>query len=245
MKKKWIRQFLVKRNNKKRFYRDLALYKMKNKKNSQFVLEKRFMRPCFDWSSEAGTLDEHYFLQDLYMATQVLRSHPEKHYDIGSRIDGFIAHLLTAMEVTLIDIRPLAFEVTGLHFLQGNATSLEKLSDASVESLSSLHALEHFGLGRYGDPIDPDAWIKALNEMQRVVKPGGKLYLSVPIGDEEKLCFNAHRIFSPKTIVDCCSQMELEEFVYIRDMKLYKVDIDNSCNKYGSYSCGLFIFRKE
>lgn len=227
-----------------KYNKDIRTYNRMNKLNETFVYKKKNKRACFDWNSEAGTIDGHYFLQDLYMAKKVLKDNPKRHYDIGSRIDGFIAHLLTNMSVTMIDIRPLEFEVDGLDFMRGNATSLIGIADNSIDSLSCLHALEHFGLGRYGDPIDPDAWRLALNEMQRVLKSGGKLYLSVPIGDNEKLCFNAHRIFSPLTVVNAIPSMNLIQFSFIKDMRIIGGGDVYENNVYGEYACGLFIFEK-
>ena len=74
---------------------------------------------------------------------------------------------------------------------------LARFADGSLESLSTLHAVEHFGLGRYGDPIHPDGWRRAAEALARVLAPGGRLYFSVPIG-RERLVFNAHRVFSPE-----------------------------------------------
>ena len=144
----------------------------------------------------------------------------------------------------MIDIRPLNFTVKGLHFCRGNATSMSGIEDCSIESISCLHALEHFGLGRYGDPIDPNAYIRALYEMRRVLKFGGLLYLSVPIGDDEKVCFNAHRIFNPMTIVEEMKDMELVEFSYIKNMEIRSGDPFKMNGPYGNYSCGMFIFKK-
>ncbi|HHY1437048.1 TPA: DUF268 domain-containing protein [Campylobacter jejuni] len=79
---------------------------------------------------------------------------------------------------------------------------MEEIKDNSVDSLSALCSVEHFGLRRYGDPIEPDAWEKALRSFQRVLKIGGKLYFSVPIGNENRVCFNAHRVFKPETIIE-------------------------------------------
>ena len=93
----------------------------------------------------------------------------------------------------------------------------------SLESLSSLHAVEHFGLGRYGDSIDPDACFKAMKAMQRVLKPEGILYFSVPIGKREKLCFNAHRIFDPFTITDTFNELSLINFYYIGNDCIHSV----------------------
>jgi ubiquinone/menaquinone biosynthesis C-methylase UbiE len=214
-------------------------------KSDKFRVKKENIIKCYDWNSEAGKLDLHYFLQDIYMAKKVLANKPIKHYDIGSRIDGFIAHLITSMEVTLIDIRPLNVNVEGLNFKQGNATDLSNIKDGTIESLSCLHALEHFGLGRYGDPIKPNAYIIALQEMQRIVKTGGKLYLSVPIGDEERVCFNAHREFNPLTIINNLKDMTLLEFAFIKDMEITTCNPLDSNTEYGVYSCGLFVFEKK
>jgi hypothetical protein len=101
--------------------------------------------------------------------------------------------------VTVVDTRPLPVSIEGFTFIQDGATTLSSFDDASVESLSCLHALEHFGLGRYGDPVDPDAPFKALRSFEWVLKPAGRLYLGVPIG-RERLEFNGHRIFGPSTV---------------------------------------------
>ena len=74
--------------------------------------------------------------------------------------------------------------------IPAKVTNLSHLGD-SVESLSYLYTMEHIGLGRYGDPIDPLGYLKGMNELQRVLKPGGKLYFSVLIG-QERVEFNAY-----------------------------------------------------
>lgn len=83
-----------------------------------------------------------------------------------------------------------------------DATKLE-----NIESISSLCALEHFGLGRYGDDINPEGCFEAFNSIQRVLAPGGRAYIAVPIG-KEHVEFDAHRIFYASTIVNSFSGME-------------------------------------
>jgi hypothetical protein len=238
-----IKKYLKIFRNRKKFAHDCQAYNKLNQ-SDKFKIKKEYIMKCYDWNSEAGNIDGHYFLQDIYMAKKVLANKAVMHYDIGSRIDGFIAHLLTSMEVTMIDIRPLNVKVEGLNFKQGNATDLSNIKDGTIESLSCLHALEHFGLGRYGDPVNPNAYIKALQEMQRVIKPEGVLYLSVPIGDEERVCFNAHRVFDPLTIINNLKDMKLLEFAFIKDMEIRTCNPLESNVQYGMYSCGLFIFKK-
>ena len=87
------------------------------------------------------------------------------------------------MEVSVVDVRSLE-PISGLSTIKADARHLAQVPAGSVDSISCLHALEHFGLGRYGDEIDPRAWETALSEMVRILAPGGIMYLSVPIGTE-------------------------------------------------------------
>ena len=71
-------------------------------------------------------------------------------------------------------------------------------SPIKFDAALSISSFEHDGLGRYGDPIDPEGDIKAMqNIRENVLKDGGLLYLSVPVG-KDKICWNVHRIYGPK-----------------------------------------------
>ena len=153
----------------------------------------------FDYADQAGTASGHYFHQDLWAARKVYERKPARHVDIGSRVDGFVAHVLSFMPVEVIDIRPLTSGIPGLSFIQADATRLEQIGDNTIESLSSLHAVEHFGLGRYGDPIAPLSCFNAMAAFARVLGPGGRLYFSVPIGRERASCHGS--TFSKATCI--------------------------------------------
>ncbi len=62
-----------------------------------------------------------------------------------------------------------------------------------------ISSLEHSGLGRYGDPLDPDGDLRAMEWLREVVLPGGILFLSVPIGADE-VAFNDHRRYGPNRL---------------------------------------------
>ena len=132
----------------------------------------------------------------------------------GSRIDGFVAHLLTFREVEVVDVRALTSTIPGLTFLQADGRTLEGIDDRAVESLSSLHALEHFGLGRYGDELDPEGHRKGMRAAERVLADGGRLWISFPIGNP-RVQFNAQRVIDPLEPIELLTDLDLVDFTAI------------------------------
>ena len=253
----WIRTILGEKNfeiylgtygfyEKTFFKKDKEKYQRLNNRET-FQIDEKILRPIIkDKFEDAGTVNN-YFWQDLWAASLISHAKPKEHYDIGSRLDGFIAHVLAQdISVNMIDIRPFPTEIKGLKTIVDDATELKQFSDESIESLSALCSLEHFGLGRYGDPIDPEACFKCFECIQKKMKKGGKLYLSVPIG-KERVEFNAHRIFYPKTIVESFNKMKLIEFSCTAGGKFEEnvvLDKYNDDMHEGDYRYGLFYFQK-
>src|SRR4051794_32503516 len=89
------------------FIREMRLYSSLNERNSLRIALSDLMPIVSDKNLTAGFTGGHYFFQDLWAARKIYEKRPMKHVDIGSRIDGFIAHLLVFMPVTLVDIRPV------------------------------------------------------------------------------------------------------------------------------------------
>jgi SAM-dependent methyltransferase len=235
--------------NTPRFLRDVARYRrLQNATASEavrrFPLRLRSLWPQLtDFTDQAGVLGGSYFFQDLWAARKIYERRPAAHVDVGSRIDGFISHLLVFMEVTLVDIRHLNTGINGLNFVQGDASSLDVFEDDSQDSLSSLHAAEHFGLGRYGDPIDPEACFRFMKSLQRVLKPGGRLYFSVPIG-RDGLQFNALRIFSPTTVMETFDALTLVSFAAVDGNRAFVDPADPADFGEAQHGFGFFEFTK-
>ena len=167
-----------------------------------------------DFHAQAGSADGHYFWQDLICARWINQQNPETHFDVGSRVDGFIAHLLSFREVIQLDIRENHSSIPGLKILIGDAqTNLSNLG-RKFSSVSSLHSIEHFGLGRYGDKVEPDGHIAGLRNIADLVEDGGLLYISFPIG-KFTIEFNAQRILDPLFPLDVLEDFELIDFVII------------------------------
>jgi SAM-dependent methyltransferase len=208
----------------------------------QFIRDRRKFKETlptdFAWGPELPMLGERqassgnlgaYFYQDGLVAKWIYQSSPERHVDVGSRIDGFIGHLAVFREVEILDIRPQPHKVRNVVFHQLDL--MKPLPEAWIEctdSLSCLHTIEHFGLGRYGDTIDPQGHIKGLEQLKRMVKPGGIFYLSTPIGPQ-RVEFNAHRIFSAETLLNWFGEgWQIERFAYLDDAENLHDDIDLS-----------------
>lgn len=206
--------------------------------------------PCLgDKGSESGVASGHYFHQDLLVAQSIFSQNPEKHVDVGSRVDGFVAHVASYRPIEVFDIRPLKSDILNISFKQGDIMDTSKIESGYCDSLSCLHALEHFGLGRYGDPIDINGHLKGFQTLDKMLKPGGALYLSVPIGPQ-RIEFNAHRVFSVAYLLQMFrSAYQVTNFSYVSDDgNLHKdVILDNEkiSQNYGClYGCGMFALKK-
>lgn len=218
-------------------------YRTSNR-NPKFHLRFRnMMYTSYERFGTAGSARGHYFHQDLWAARELYRRGVVNHVDVGSRLDGFVAHVLPFCEVTYVDLRPLEAEVPGLHVRLGSITELP-FADDSLLSLSCLHVIEHIGLGRYGDPVDPQGYADAARELSRVLAPEGILLLGTPVG-RERLCFDAHRVFDPETVTAAFPDLELLRFDLIDDagecvVERASFDVARRCE----YACGLFVFQK-
>ena len=178
-----------------RFVRNLYQFNLTYKGRLELV-------PCLhDWYEEGGSTKNEYFWQDLVVARMICSAKPEKHVDIGSRVDGFVAHVASFREIEVLDIRPVSTLIPGVIFKQADLMNPAPDIINYCDSLSCLHALEHFGLGRYGDPIDPKGYESGIYNMTDILRTGGVFYLSVPVGIE-RVEFNANRVFNPNTIVE-------------------------------------------
>lgn len=238
-----VRRLVTNSRNLPVFLREMSQYNQRNTRPSLRATWADLYPILNERRAGAGTARGDYFHQDLWAARKIYERRPRQHLDIGSRVDGFVAHLLTFMPVTLVDIRPIESNIAGLTFQQDDATELTKFADSSVDSLSSLHAAEHFGLGRYSDPVAPESCFLFMNALARVLAPQGRLYFSTPVG-RERVEFNANRVFAVKTILSTFSTLQLVSFSYVgEDGNLYE-NRDPATEPTTDYACGLFEFTK-
>jgi len=213
------------------------------------VITRRY--PIFtDYDDQAGSANGHYFHQDLLVASFIYKNNPQRHVDIASRIDGFVAHVATFRKIEVMDVRDL--ENSGhsnITFIKADLMNKNNVQSNITDSISCLHAIEHFGLGRYGDPIDPQGHIKGFNNILRMLKPGGLFYISFPIANDNEVYFNAHRAFSPKDIFSWPEDkggITVERFDYVDDAGNLHQDINiESENINVVFGCGIYTIKKN
>ncbi len=223
--------------NYPRYFLDLIKYKTLGGEHiSLFDLQ-----PILNNRSEKTELDYHYYYQALWLFEKVYRSRVKVHHDIAS--DSVLVGIISKVaKVVFVDIRPLPINVSNFEQIRGDAMNLS-FGSGSIESLSCCHVIEHIGLGRYGDKVDPLGSQKAANELGRVLANGGNLYISVPVG-RPKVMFNAHRIFHPKKVKKMFAGLKLKEFMMVTDRGDFVSGDDNLALKQ-NYGLGLYHFLKE
>jgi hypothetical protein len=229
--------------------KEYLFLKNQNKRMGSSWSIKFSMPSLFDFYENSGVASGHYFHQDLLVAQKIYNSSPRKHVDIGSRVESFVAHIATYREIEVLDIRPLVSSTPNIAFRQCDFTQLPLALESYCDSVSCLHALEHFGLGRYGDFLDINGHLKGFDSLYKILKPGGTLYLSFPIG-RERIEFNAHRVFNVNSPLNWAkNKFELIDFSYVDDEgDLHaSVDLDKELVCVLSkmdYGCGIYEFRK-
>ena len=203
--------------------------------------------PClFDRSAHTG-IDAHYFYQSLWAFRKIHERNVGTHVDIGSQVQ-FVGLLTTISHVVFLDIRPLSIVIPNYQGLASSVLSLP-FGDESIQSLSSLHVIEHIGLGRYGDPIDPNGSAKAAQEIVRVLAPGGHAYISVPVG-RPRVQFNGQRVFTAADVLKLFNGLDLVEMAVVDasgklhdDVKPESADI-SEVGQGSDFGLGLFGFEK-
>lgn len=196
-----------------------------------------------DFKDNAGVAKGHYFNQDLLVANMIFKNNPIKHVDIGSRIDGFVAHVASFREIEVLDIRKLNQTVhSNIKFKQKDI--MQNVSEHSIcDSISCLHAIEHFGLGRYNDEVDPDGHLKGFQNILKLLKKDGILYISFPIG-LKKISFNQRRVFNYKEVLSWSNLTQLERFDFVDDKGDLHLNKKIDDSKLIVYGCGIYTFRK-
>ena len=224
----------------------------RKKTDGRFTLSLRDFYPQIKDKTITTGFDRHYVYHTAWALRVVRDINPAKHIDISSSL-YFCTHLSAWIPTEFYDYRPAQlYGLSGLESLHGDLLNLP-FTNNSVASLSCMHTVEHIGMGRYGEPIDPTADLKAIAELSRVVGHGGSLLFVTPIGGKARIEWNAHRIYTYKEIISYFPDFVLKEFSFIPEREDPSNltgsgvirNADSKITENEKYGCGCFWFIKK
>jgi len=213
-----------------------------NKRQMSAVWKDRI--PCLMQKTGKSEFDRHYFYHLAWASRVLSKTLPKLHIDIASHL-YFCSIVSAFVKIAFYDYRPADIKLDNLESKQGDLLQLP-FDSGSVSSLSCMHVVEHIGLGRYGNLIIPDGDLQAIKELVRVLAEDGDLLFVVPIG-RPRVCFNAHRVYSHKQVMEFFADLSLKEFALIPDDAEHGSLIYSPAKELitsQEYGCGCYWFRK-
>jgi hypothetical protein len=99
----------------------------------------------------------------------------------------------------------------------------------------ALNEFQHHGFGRREDILDANGDLKAMAEMHCLLKPGGYLLLSVPLGSD-LLVFNSHRVYGRQRLPRLLSGWDIVDVIGTIDL--------NNPIFLDSYPSNIIVLRK-
>ena len=233
-----------------KFIKDLILFKSLGGKINYFwpvyFEDKGFCSELSDYSILSFLV-----IRDIFLKKNL------KHFDIGSSVEMFILPLsATGIKVTLLDIRKTNFldnfEVKNRVFdaCKLDERNLSLFKKERIRSLSCIHAIEHFGLGRYGDQIDPKAQEKFIFNVSKILSKNAIFYLGIPIGNNE-IYFNSHRLMSLDFYINLVSRFFEVDSIFgidpIKENKYTKLNFKKNYKfpKRNNFVAALLILKRK
>lgn len=200
--------------------------------------------PRIDEDTQGLTWDQHYIYHTGWASRVLAATRPTKHVDIAS-LNFWAVAVSAFVPVDFYELRPMPCKgLAGLTCGQADLVNLP-FADNSIESLSSLHTLEHIGLGRYGDTVDVDGDLTAAAELVRVLKPGGQLLMAVPCG-KPRLIYNHGRVYSYEMTIEMFRPLKVTEFaLWTDDPQEFVSNADPALVAKCEGGCGCWRFVKE
>ena len=166
-------------------------------------------KPLIQISIESGSWDSEQEAALEYLQEILPKLFFWKILVVGASGDIF-SELLSSLgyEVWSVDYRPYSLvqsddpekqrsrPISNFRFMQGDFNLVELPKDYFDLALA-VSSIEHFGLGRWKDPIDPDGDLKAVKKVKECLKFNGLFLNSIPHGAFDKIeSGNQHRYYS-------------------------------------------------
>jgi hypothetical protein len=201
--------------------------------------------PCLNDDTHQTSFDAHYVYHIAWALRQLARTRPKEHLDISSSIYFNIASSAIT-KVVFADIRPAEISLDNLEIVKRDLSKPEQWLQTTHTSVSCMHVVEHIGLGRYGDTVDANGDLKAIQTLKTLIATGGQLLFVVPVG-KPAVHFNAHRVYRARHIEQLfLPDLRLESFTLIPGpissppIENCRIELADDLN----YGCGCFLFKK-
>jgi SAM-dependent methyltransferase len=211
--------------------------------DSRFTMPWEMRYPCLNDATSTTGFDSHYLFHTAWAARILANTRPNHHVDISSCL-RFVSIVSAFIPIEFYDYRPAQLNLPGLQSKQADLMNLP-FSDCSISSISCMHVIEHIGLERYGDPLDPRGDLKAIAELKRVTANNGDLLFVVPLGSQPIIQYNAHRIYTYDQIISYFADFNLINFSYIDDAGGFTLNALKNITNNQTYGCGCFHFKKK
>ena len=223
------------------FIKDYYAYKKIG--SDRFSIDWRDTMKCLYEKTPNTWFDTHYIYHPAWAMRCILDYKPAFHIDISSTLH-FCSNLSAFIPVKFYDYRPAILNLSNLTSDFADLNNLP-FENNSVQSISCMHTIEHIGLGRYGDILDADGDLKAIEELKRVTAPNGNIIFVTPVG-KPRIQFNAHRIYSFEQIQSYFGdKYVLKDFSLVTDDGKFINNANSAMVAEQSYGCGCFWFTKK
>lgn len=223
------------------FFRDFESF-LRLTDDDRFYIDWNNRFPCLEENTKTTNFDFHYIYHPAWASRIISEYTPKIHYDISSTL-SFSTIISAFIPVRFFDYRPAPITLSNLSSEHIDLLKLPFKTN-SVLSLSCMHVIEHIGLGRYGDQINPKGDIQAISELKRVLAPEGLLLIVVPVGKNAIVRFNAHRVYKFDQIMEAFDPLKLMNFTLITDIGKYIENATIDDVNQQEYGCGCWCFRK-
>ena len=209
--------------------------------------ENRFWRwPILTEDTAATSFDAHYIYHVAWAVRKVKELASDIHVDFSSSL-YFNITVSAICKTKFFDFRPAALFLDNLECGSCDLAS-PNFDVGQYMTVSCMHVVEHIGLGRYGDALDSDGDLVAINNLKKTVLPGGSVLFVVPCG-RPSISFNAHRVYSPESVISYFGDnFELIEFYFIPAPNIITapmVNPDFSIALGHDIGCGCFQFKRK
>lgn len=134
---------------------------------------------------------------------------------VGSRDPWLEAMALTAgvSKLTTVEYGPLKSSDPRVEVLLPSEWPKLYHQKKQFDCMLSYSSIEHAGLGRYGDVINPWGDLMAMAKVRCTLKKGAWIFLGLEDKPEDVVGWNAHRYYGPKRWAQILANTEQVDFV--------------------------------